>query len=405
MSPDQNRLKAPGFRECQPDWIVIGGGLTGVALAYELTQTGFTVLLLESQAQGHNATALSYAGIAHWSGTTDLTRRLGQAALGCYQTFQEELGWDIQWRDLTLVLTVPAGSDPVQATVPYLRCATVPQVITVSEACGLEPLLEPTAIAGALTIKQGHVSPRHLVHAYRQASEQAGCSYRRETVTGFLRTGDRILGVTTAAGNTYQAAATVVCAGALSRSLLSQVGLSVPLYFTHAEVLTTAPISPSLGCLVMPARIQRFDLETTSTQPAIQPLWQEPGHEPAPWILDAGAVQFQDGHMCLGQISRTLTDPNASVDAGQSETALRTQIGQILPSLASLPANWHRCLVAFSGDRLPLIGPLPGVTGLHVFTGFSNAFAWVPPLAQGFARHLSGVADPLLSQFAPTRFN
>jgi glycine/D-amino acid oxidase-like deaminating enzyme len=46
------------------DWIVIGGGITGAALAYELTKKNFSVLLLEQNAIANNATRYSYGGLA-----------------------------------------------------------------------------------------------------------------------------------------------------------------------------------------------------------------------------------------------------------------------------------------------------------------------------------------------------
>jgi glycine/D-amino acid oxidase-like deaminating enzyme len=58
------------------DWIVIGAGITGAALSYELVKTGFSVLLLEKHKTPQNATRYSYGGLAFWSGTTELTRQL-----------------------------------------------------------------------------------------------------------------------------------------------------------------------------------------------------------------------------------------------------------------------------------------------------------------------------------------
>ena len=58
------------------DWIVVGAGITGAALAYELVNKGCKVLLLEQYATPHNATRYSYGGLAFWSGTTPLTRQL-----------------------------------------------------------------------------------------------------------------------------------------------------------------------------------------------------------------------------------------------------------------------------------------------------------------------------------------
>lgn len=37
------------------DWIVVGGGIAGAALAYELVKTGFAVLLLEQYEAPQNA--------------------------------------------------------------------------------------------------------------------------------------------------------------------------------------------------------------------------------------------------------------------------------------------------------------------------------------------------------------
>ena len=58
------------------DWIVIGGGITGAALSYELAKQKFSVLLLEQHPSLQGATRFGYGGIAFWSGTTALTRRL-----------------------------------------------------------------------------------------------------------------------------------------------------------------------------------------------------------------------------------------------------------------------------------------------------------------------------------------
>lgn len=45
------------------DWIVVGAGITGAALSYELAKKGFSVLLLEQNKAIANATRFSYGGI------------------------------------------------------------------------------------------------------------------------------------------------------------------------------------------------------------------------------------------------------------------------------------------------------------------------------------------------------
>jgi glycine/D-amino acid oxidase-like deaminating enzyme len=106
----------------------------------------------------------------------------------------------------------------------------------------------------------------------------------------------------------------------------------------------------------------------------------------------------------LGQISRTLTDPHAEINSQASEQWLRTSIGRILPLLENLPGNWYHCLVAFSPNRLPLIGAIPEFQGVHLFSGFSNPLVFVPPLAQRFAKFVSSQEDEIISQILSDRF-
>jgi len=49
------------------DYIIIGGGITGSALSYELANLGSRVLLLEKETHPLNATFYSYGGLAYWS--------------------------------------------------------------------------------------------------------------------------------------------------------------------------------------------------------------------------------------------------------------------------------------------------------------------------------------------------
>jgi len=60
------------------DYIIIGGGITGSALSYELANLGSRVLLLEKETHPLNATFYSYGGLAYWSATTEIQRKLYQ---------------------------------------------------------------------------------------------------------------------------------------------------------------------------------------------------------------------------------------------------------------------------------------------------------------------------------------
>ncbi|MBE9124627.1 MULTISPECIES: NAD(P)/FAD-dependent oxidoreductase [unclassified Coleofasciculus] len=383
------------------DWIVVGGGITGAALGYELRQKGFSVLIIEQDATFQGATRYSYGGLAYWSATSELTRVLCAEGIERHRTLSAELDTDTEFRELDLVLTIAADRNPEEVATAYQNFAIPPTLLTVEEACKLEPLLNPNAIAGALTVRHGHINPERTTQGYLQAFHRAGGELEFAPVVELLQKGNCIQGVKTT-NQIYHAANTVICAGGLSRALLQATGIHVHVYFTHAEMIETPKVDLMLRTLVMPATMQRFQLEDKASTLEVDPLWDEPGHEPVPPILDAGAIQFLDGSLRMGQISRVLTDPNARIDSVKSEAAIRTSVGNILPTLENLPGTWHHCLVAFSSNSLPLVGILPGVEGAYLFSGFTNPLVFVPPLAQHFANWVAGQEDKIVPQLSPT---
>jgi len=379
------------------DWIVIGGGITGSALAYELAKKGLSVLLLEKDVRPQNATAYSYGGLAYWSGTTKLTRQLCQEGIAIHRQLSAELAADTQFRELDLVLTINAEDDPQEVAAGYAQFAITPRLLDVGEACKLEPLLNPKAIAGVLQLPHGHIHPEETNLAYQQAFLRLKQEIIIEQVIELLQEKETILGVKTRQNN-YYAENTVVCAGGFSRSLLQKVGIKVKVYFTHAQLIRTPPSEIQLKTLVMPAKLQRLNLEATAVKSEMEELWEKQTQELITGVMEAGAIQFLDGSFCLGQISQIITDPEAEINPKISEETIRNGVGKILPALANLPGNWRNCLVAFAPNSLPLVGAINGFKGIHFFNGFTSTLIFAPPLARHFANWAAGEKDEVMIQ-------
>ena len=384
------------------DWIVVGAGITGSALSYELAKKGFKVLLLDPNPTLNNATRYSYGGLAYWSGTTELTRTLCEEGKKYHQTLSQELGVNTELRELDLILPFNSAIDPEILAQNYRNFATPPKLITVQEACELEPLLNPHSIGGAFTVRHGQISPENLNNGYLQAFKRLGGNLVLDRVLQINSLPNQAVNILTNLGQ-YQAENLVICAGGYSRQLLKNAGISVPIYFTHTEILETPPVDLKLQTIVMSAAMERFQLEAKATQPELQPLWEKPGHELTPFIIDKSAAQLLDGRIRIGQPSRTLSDVNATVNLAESETMIRQEIAKILPGLANLPATCYHCLVAFSSDSLPLIGAIANFDRIHIFSGFSNPLVFIPPLAKRFADFITGKPDPIITQLSPSR--
>ena len=384
------------------DAIVVGAGITGAAIAYELQHQGQRVLLLEKSPQPINATALSYGGIIYWAGTTPLQRQLCYESRHRWTHLSQELGGETEYRELDLLLYLRPEDDPQAIKQQFQTCVIPPQYIDPLTAIALEPQLNPNAIEGAFVVPQGHVHAGKTVKTYLDAFQRRGGEIQIATVKQLIQKKATIVGVKTDSQAVF-AKRVILATGGQSRSLLAPYHLSLPLYFTHATMLQTAYSAEKLRCVIMPADLQqRPNLEALASQAD----WQYPNNHCLATVLEAGAVQFLDGHLFLGQISQLITAANYRPDLVLAEQKLQMAIAAILPDLAPLPTTCHHCLVAFSNNPLPLIGEIASLPGLSLFTGFTHPLVYVPPLARRFAKWLTGNADPIIeaiSQRSATR--
>lgn len=379
------------------DAIVVGAGITGAAIAYELQKQGQRVLLLEKDRQPSNATAFSYGGIIYWAGTTPLQRQLCQESRYRWTHLSQELGGETEYQELELLLYLKPDDDAQVLAQQFDHCLIRPQYVDAPTAIAIEPQLNPHSVRGAFVVPQGHSHSAKTVNAYLRAFLRQGGKIQQGKVEALITEKNIVTGVKTATDRIF-AKRTILAAGGQSLSLLSHHGVNLPLYFTHAALLQTSPTKENLRCIVMPADLrQRPNLEALA--PRVD--WQNPNEQCLATVVEPGAVQFFDGRLILGQISQLVTSPHYCPDLPWVEKELQTAIAKILPNLAKLPVTPHHCLVAFSGQTLPLVGEMPSLPGLVLFTGFTHPLVYCLPLAQKLAQHLNGHGDAVIEQLAP----
>ena len=381
------------------DWIVIGGGLTGSALAYELAKIGLKVAILEKDSIPNSSTYYSYGGIAYWSGTVPLTRQLAEEGIEIQRQLSTELGEETEFQEIDLFLTINAYEDPQTILANYDQFSITPTLLNVSEACKIEPLLNPDAISGVVRFPHARVHPQKTTLAYQAAFCRLDGEIIYDRVVEFLHDDLIIKGVKTTKSN-YYSDNTVVCAGGLSRSLLASVGVRVPVYFTYAQLIKTPPVDIRLSTLVMPAVQKRFDLESKGSSLDLDLFWDESEPKSLLPILDPGAVQFKDNSLCIGQISQIITNPAANIDTITGEEKIRHGISNILPSLANIPGTCHSCLVAFANNSIATVGSIDNFKGIYLFSGFTSTFLFAPPLAKHFVNWVSSGEDKIISQLS-----
>ena len=354
------------------------------------------MLLVEKFPQPVNATTLSYGGIIYWAGTTPLQRQLCYESRHRWTHLSQDLGGETEYRELDLLLYLRPDDDLQGIKTQFQACVIPPQYIDPLTAIAIEPQLNREAIQGAFVVAQGHVHGGKTVKAYLDAFQRRGGETRIATVEALIAQKSQIVGVKTANEDIFSPRV-IIASGGQSRALLAGHHLALPLYFTHALLLKTPYSQKNLRCVIMPADLQqRPNLESLATQAD----WQYPNDHCLATALEAGAVQFLDGHLFLGQISQLVTSPHYQPDLTFAKQELQTAIAAILPNLANLPSTCHHCLVAFTPNPLPLVGNIPSLPGLSLFTGFTHPLVYVPPLARRFARWLTGKTDPIITAIA-----
>ncbi|NJM46792.1 MAG: hypothetical protein HC860_12080 [Alkalinema sp. RU_4_3] len=130
-------------------------------------------------------------------------------------------------------------------------------------------------------------------------------------------------------------------------------------HFSHAESIVTGPVDFQLRTLVMPAITERFILEAEAGHPKHDDLWETEGNEPVAPILDAGAIQFKNGHLRLGQITRVKTGLRDSIDPTTSETTLRTALALSSPNSPNSLANGNPAPLPSAAITCPLWAHCP----------------------------------------------
>lgn len=237
-------------RPSQASVIVIGGGIMGLSIAYQLATAGVSdVVLLEKSEFGSGSTSRAAGGVrAQFSDAVNI--ELGRRSLRTFETFKETFGQEIDLHQVgyLFLLDNPEHVAAFEANVALQNELGVDtRMIDVAEAKRLSPLIDTDGLlAAAWGPSDGHCTPESVVLGYAAAARRAGARLIRGVeVTGINRDGDEIRAVHTAAGMIRTN--TVICAaGAYSAQVGEMAGVDLPVEPLRRQIITTGP-APDLA--------------------------------------------------------------------------------------------------------------------------------------------------------------
>ena len=372
--------------------VVIGGGVVGCSIAWHLAERGLgEVLLIERDRLGSGTT---------WHSAGNLTWRPGgrfdAAVLYAFETIArltKETGQETGWLK-TGRLFLAHGSAAIQRLEKYQAQAVAAGVearmIEPREAAELHPLLEPSAITAAwFNPLSGRINPADFTAAYAKGARSRGVRIiENRKVTGLSLRGRRIVAIETADGP-IEADEVVVAAGLWSRGLLTSIDIHLAQWACeHFYVI--ADVTPRLA------------RETVSFVAPEDFLY---GREEVGGMMvgffDENAKTI-DAAALPEPFSFTLLPPDWDKIAPYFEKA-----AAIFPTLATAPIRrFINGPESFTPDDVPLIGPAPGIAGLHICTALNSAGVTISAAAGHMIADFIAGSEPRFDPtlFAPNRF-
>lgn len=229
--------------------VIIGGGISGTAAAYELARRGVSVTLLERGDLASMGSGWTLAGVRQ-SGRHPAELPLAQAAVQRWEHLSEELDADVEYRqdgNLRLALTeedVPAIRQVVEdGNAAGIAMSYLPDTAAVHEVA---PALTDDLSGASFCPTDGHANPHLAVNAFAAAAKRHGATIRTGIEVQALTTqGGMVTGVRTATGD-IMAGTVIVAAGVYSPHLLDPLGLHIPFDIVQVPAVQTVAVSPIL---------------------------------------------------------------------------------------------------------------------------------------------------------------
>jgi sarcosine oxidase subunit beta len=241
------------------DIAIIGGGISGCALAYELSKRNQNVAILEKKWLASGATGRCGAGIRQqWS--TKENALLAKKSVEIFEKLKDELNHNIDFRQGGYLIAVHDDRDLTQAkkNVTMQQNIGLPvRIIYEDEIKNIAPILDVKgmeAIAATFCPTDGHSDPFHTTYAYARAAETNGALIHRFTdVRNIKIKNDKIKSVVTNKGE-IQTSIVINAAGAWSKQIAQMVGLILPNKPVRKEALVTEPVKNIFECMVISFR-------------------------------------------------------------------------------------------------------------------------------------------------------
>lgn len=329
--------------------VIIGGGITGCAIAYNLAEKGMKhIVLVEKEYIASGATGSCGAGIRQQWGT-EMNCKIAKMSCDFFENANEILGYkhDLEFKQggYLLLATTDEEVREFNENIKLQNRLGIPsRKLSLEEAKEIVPILNTEPYKGAAFCpKDGHLNPFHATLAFAKAAERLGVEIMKYTeVQDILVVDGKIRGVKTDKGM-IRTSRVVNAAGGQSQDIAKMVGIELPVYSERHEILVTEQVAPILSPMVM-----SFSGNFYCQQVPHGALLMGRGDRDEP--RDGN---IKSGWHFMDEMAKTITET--------------------LPGIkdAMVIRQWAG-LYNITPDKQPILGKVDEVEGLYLAVGFSG---------------------------------
>lgn len=366
------------------DIAIIGGGIMGLALAWELTrrQVYRRIVIVERKHPGYGATSRNI-GRVRTSQFSEELAVFAKAAFDKHLRLSDEIGANtLFWRPGYALVFYDAEEmehiDRICATLRGLNLT--PELHRGDAVVDRLPVLRGgRRPIGCLIRPDAAVHHDSLIYGYLRAVKTAGVEIRTQCdVIGILKSGAAVAGLSTACGD-IEAPIVVNAAGGWSSEVSKLAGIKVPNVPLRREVLVTESAKPFMDTMI------------TFYRP-----------------IEGWFHQTLRGEVVMGAVT---ADEPPGPNMGSSAAHLRRTARHVLdkaPLLGALRVvrQWGG-LYDVTPDRKPMLGPVTQVPGFVQANGDNGrGIALIPYIAELLAEWLDTGRQPApLAAFDANRYH
>ena len=375
------------------EFVVIGGGIAGCTVAYELARRGERVTLLEQRSLATAASGRNMGLLINQVEPEAL--RMMEHALAIYREVEGFAPLDLRQADQLLLARRPDQLASMEERARAMVAAGLEtELLEAGELRRRWAALAPDVAGGALVRGGWLLDPALATTAFAEAARAAGADVRT-SVRALAATAG---GVLTDAGR-LPADAVVVAAGPWAPDLVPEV----PVAAGRGWVLRTAPLpNPPPWIVEEMSWPDQDELGRAARRPTLGEV-ADGGYD-APAVAAVAIAPQPGGHCLVGtSLAPSLRDAVEGIDM---PSVLARRALSAVPGLAGAPiaAAWSG-MRPLTPDGQPVVGRCDGglwIHGGHGSIGMQAAPATARLLVEAM---LAGRTSPDLAPLAPQRFS